>query len=72
MPELSKNQPTDSLTRGVISMSCTKQPEAKMSGLQRCAASDFFESGSNPVLQIVNANPIRIRYQLDSSNPNPV
>ena len=37
---------------------------------QRCADSDFFESGSNPVLQILNPNPLRIRYQLDSRNPN--
>jgi len=45
---------------------------ADRSGLQRCADSDFFEAGSNPVLQILNPNPLRIRYQLDSRNPTPV
>jgi len=37
-------------------------------GNWRCSDSDFLEAGSNPVLQIVNTNPIRIWYQLDSSN----
>ena len=32
------------------------------------ADSDFFESGSNPVLQILNPNPLLIRYQSSTSN----
>jgi len=36
--------------------------------VQRCADSDFFESGSNHLLQIFNPNPLQIRYQLDSKN----
>jgi len=30
---------------------------------QRCPNCDFFESGSNNVLKILNPKPIRIRYQ---------
>ena len=36
----------------------------RMRVYQRCSDSDFLESGSNPVLQILNPNPIRIRHQL--------
>jgi len=39
---------------------------------QRCADSDFFESGSNPALSIFNPNPLRIRHQHETSNPTPV
>jgi len=42
----------------------------QLTAQHRCSDSVFFESGSNPVLQIVNPNPIR--YQLDLSNPTPV
>jgi len=37
-------------------------------GLEVCGLW-FFESGFNPVMQIFNPNPLRIRYQHDASNP---
>jgi len=40
--------------------------------MYKCADSNVFESGSNPVLQIFNPNPLRIRYQHDTSNPTPI
>jgi len=34
--------------------------------------SDFFESGSNLLFQILNPNPLRIGHQRDTFNPTPV